>query len=79
MILNPEQARAVYDAMCAMNNVGGFLRTSFEETRGQQGTRQYRRMFAVEDIGDKIVISQGLRTVEEHDSQAAFAEAYDLT
>ncbi len=33
MILNQSQARAVYDAMAALNNVGGLMDVRFEDSR----------------------------------------------
>lgn len=65
MTLNEAQAEAVYSAMCALNNVGGFLRTNIDDLR-------------IEDDGNGIRIMQCLRTVESHADQNAFATAYGL-
>lgn len=70
MILNQAQAEAVYSAMVALNNVGATIdKISLPETY---------YVIDVVSYSDKITIRQGLRTVETHADQAAFATAYGL-
>ena len=74
-ILNNAQAKAVYDAMCALNNVGGLITvdfpsspmSSFRVWEGPSG-RVY-----VETIFDSQIVK-----TEPHDNQEAFRYAYDL-
>lgn len=79
MILNKEQAKAVYDAMCALNNVSHtYMRTNFCAPNG-------KRISVVEvDEGISITLLQGNRAEqieaeEVYDNQSAFAAAYGLT
>ena len=70
MILNKSQAEAVYSAMCALNNVGGTIeKLSLPDS-----------YYVIDVVAytDKITIRRGLRTVETHDNQSAFATAYGL-
>ena len=66
-ILNQAQANAVYDAMCALNNVGGSLKTSFQLT-------------TVEEVGGRWIMIKDHSTgvVEEYDGQSIFATAYEV-
>lgn len=66
MILTKEQARAVYDAMCALNNVGGTVRAQFIDCEAAEA-------------GDGCVyVSHIDGAIERHESQAMFHLAYDL-
>lgn len=67
MILNQSQARAVYDAMCALNNVGGIC----GDITLDEGVR-------VQWL-DSVTIRDGLSGPrEEYANQSAFAHAYGL-
>lgn len=73
LILNPSQARAVYDAMCALNNVGGKI--SVEVTP---------RISVKElDAGNVVIYerptSDPVVRAESFASQAGFATAYSLS
>lgn len=66
MILTKEQARAVYDAMCALNNVSGTVRAQFTNCEAAEA-------------GDGcIYVSRIDGAMERHASQAMFHLAYDL-
>jgi hypothetical protein len=81
LILNTAQAKAVYDAMCALNNVGvKFLPINFPRTsRGQRITLAAANEGVVVTSYDNQVNAAEQTEVEEyHDTQAAFAAAYGL-
>lgn len=65
-ILNPAQAKAVYDAMCALNNVSGTV-TGIN----------FRRIFVTSAQTGEITVC-GPESDERHPNQAAFAAAYNL-
>jgi len=68
------QAQAVYDAMCALNNVGGKLNADL----GNFQTGGRLKVFET-SIRGEVRITNGIdRIFERHDSQAAFAKAYSL-
>lgn len=73
-ILTPAQAKAVYDAMQALNNVNAVVKASFPLNTG--GTH-WVHVAECGDTGD-ITITWGLRTVARYSSQSAFAIAYGL-
>ncbi len=66
-LLSTAQAQAVYDAMCSMNNVGGFISAHIQ-------------LISVKTIGGRFIViedhSTGAR--EDYDGQHPFAAAYDL-
>lgn len=71
MILNQEQAEAVYSAMCALNNVGDVSSTfDLPNDVWVQATARGAVNVSPRTYGAKI---------EVYDSQAAFATAYGLT
>lgn len=65
-ILTKAQAEAVYDAMCALNNVGGTV-TGIN----------FRRIFVTSAQAGEITVC-GPESDEHHRNQAAFAAAYSL-
>lgn len=71
LILTQTQAEAVYDAMCALNNVGGRLKTVLADTRR-----------VIEYPGGSIIVSELLRggwePCERYATQADFAAAYNV-
>lgn len=71
LTLSPTQALAVYDAMCALNNVGGRLKTVLADTKR-----------VIEYPGGSILVSDLLRggwePCERYASQAEFAAAYNV-
>jgi len=74
MILSKPQAEAVYNAMCALNNVGAKIKASI------QPVVENGDWLFVEECPDsgQITITQGLRRVACHASQATFASSYSL-
>lgn len=72
MILNQSQAQAVYDAMCALNNVSGVLLASITDLRAPQDIN-------VNGADGGVVVRVGIcGEAETYASQAAFAAAYNL-
>lgn len=73
MILTKDEAKAVYDAMCDLNNVGGRLIAII-------GSDEFgaKRVFEKEDgsIRVVIVIEYVVDKSEEYEHQPAFAKAY---
>jgi len=69
MILSQAQAEAVYSAMCALNNIGAHT-DSFKLPDDKTVT-----LYGSEG---SVGVSVKLRTIESYDSQAAFADAYNL-
>lgn len=65
-ILNRAQAKAVYDAMCALNNVGGNLRVAMHSIIVQESST------------GTVLITHFKGPREGYPSQAAFAEAYGV-
>lgn len=74
MILSPAQAKAVYSAMCALNNSG------FASNRVTAHSEDDPKWdVTVEWNSSSIAIYLGLTgSVESYASQAAFATAYGL-
>jgi hypothetical protein len=72
MILNKDQAKAIYDAMCALNNVGA----TFDEVN-VINTYPRIKFFRYAWNGG-FGISVNGESKEEYDDQAAFAAAYGL-
>lgn len=68
-LLNQAQAKAVYDAMVSMNNVGGRIAVSLEEGRKEVCEWQDGAIFIHADFGFKK---------EEYANQNEFATAYNL-
>lgn len=69
LILNQAQAEAVYQAMCALNNVGATVSAEFH----QDGLQAY-------SLSDGSVAVQNDTTLglETYNTQADFATAYGL-
>lgn len=67
MILNTDQAQAVYSAMCALNNVG--MRMHCQD-----------KSVMAHEYADGVVhvSSQNWPAIETYPSQQAFAEAYGV-
>ena len=80
LILTKSQAEAVYDAMCALNNVSHtYLRTNFEAPHGKRISVSE----TVEGIAVRLHAYQGnpveqIDGSEDYDTQSAFATAYGL-
>lgn len=74
MILNQSQAKAVYDAMCYLNNVNGRIRVEIDDSESfitvTEGVHGAISVLAK----DKLKNVEG----ELYDSQAEFAEAYEV-
>lgn len=70
-LLNPAQAVAVYDAMCALNNVNGVMRYIHLDR------------LSVFTLDTGVIIVEGIINKryekEQHASHLAFAEHYNLT
>lgn len=68
-ILNPSQAKAVYDAMCALNNVSGIAGSIFI---GDARIRHH--------ISGHITIwlQSAQEITERYESQSSFSTAYGL-
>lgn len=81
MILTKEQAQAVFDAMCALNNVSANdgLHLSFV---GSFGRSAVQRFSVIEQASGLIAVSRGPQPapyeVEHHINQNAFASAYGV-
>ena len=79
MILTTAQAKAVYSAMCALNNVGGTIKVTLPLGRGNATARDCIRVYEddsmvkVNRIEDFVIDSR-----EVYDNQSAFATAYGL-
>ena len=77
MILTKEQARAVYDAMCALNNVhcsnGGLAIEIYGEVSGEA-----QRLRIAEGLQGVVTVEVFCGDCEHHASQAMFHLAYDL-
>lgn len=69
LILNVTQAKSAYDAMCALNNVGGRVRAIMVLDAGAT---------TVTEREDGAIIIVSTKGSETHDTQAAFATAYGL-
>ena len=79
-ILNRSQAEAVYNAMCALNNVSANQGIQLSFVGDWEGD-MYR--FSVqEDANGRVVVSQGPipkpQKIEQYPDQADFAAAYGL-
>lgn len=70
-ILNPSQAKAVYDAMCALNNVGG-------TALAIQLPEVFYRIEVSADVDGTMHIKHGPVQSEGYADQASFAAAYGL-
>lgn len=66
MILTQSQAKAVADAMCALNNVGGYLRAAMNGVIVQQRT------------GGEVVVTRYVGEGESYATQGHFFAAYKL-
>ncbi len=65
LILNQSQAAAAYSAMCALNNVSGYLDTVMRGVR-------------VKEHANGVIQITSKGRSEDYDNQSAFATAYDL-
>ena len=74
MILNNSQARAVYDAMCALNNVDATIKASF----GDESTEGINVFEARGNVCVVRVVQYGVTESQVYANQAAFAKAYGL-
>lgn len=74
MILNPSQARAVYDAMCALNNVAADkgMVTFYAENSRNDITVSWDAVSVTVHTGALLV------SRETYDDQVAFARAYGV-
>ncbi len=70
MILTKSQARAVYDAMCALNNVDGHLSCRFQD--------DVLGVISITEDCVGIVIKASRDGHEEYFDQHAFAAVYDI-
>ncbi len=75
MILNQSQAKAIYDAMCALNNIGASIDVCLQIKPNEPPVRVFEG-----EISGKIYITERVdgTILEKHESQNAFAEAYGL-
>jgi hypothetical protein len=75
MVLNTSQAQAVYSAMCALNNVGGRIKTEITQGRDDE-----LRVLEMDDGSVSILYVETGRVAdsERYTNQAAFAIAYGL-
>lgn len=84
MILTPAQAKAAYDALCALNNVSvtSGAEVHFVGTRAGCEDSPWHLLSIVEDAGGEVTVASGprgrRREVVTYPSQAAFAAAYGL-
>ena len=71
MILNKSQAQAVFDAMCALNNVGGLIDCIVGQVRVTEMHNDTIRV---------VLLNRFIKGKNEElfNSQAEFAEAYRL-
>lgn len=75
MILNQAQAKAVYDAICALNNVNALLKASFGELSGS-----FIGACSFEDGAVRVWSGSQFRTSrnENFTTQDDFVKAYEL-
>ena len=66
LILNTSQAKAIYSAMCTLNNIGGYLSAITMDAQ------------VIETLSGNILITAYARKSESYTSQAEFATAYGL-
>lgn len=76
LILNQSQAKAVYSAMCALNNVGGRIATTIAIVDAGTHVNAYETSLGVVFLV-KVCDFDRVDS-EEYESQAAFATAYGL-
>jgi hypothetical protein len=81
-ILNQSQAKAVYDAVCALNNVSACSGIELSFVASREGADYFRATYAENAAGEVVVFSgpSMVRNVprENYPNQAAFAAAYNL-
>lgn len=70
MLLTKDQAKAVHDAMCALNNVNGNIEVHFESFTVWESGGGYIYIYMNSDEDEDLD--------EVYASQAKFAEAYQL-
>jgi hypothetical protein len=76
MILNNSQAKAVYNAMCELNNVNGKIKATFEQTSVDTFTNVFEK-----EQGTVIVNKVVKFTIVEREvftNQAEFQTAYGV-
>ena len=75
MILDKSQAKAIYDAMCALNNVSGKITAKF-------GKQDWDFTSAFETESGEIIVTRAYhyKTQEReiYNNQAEFAAAYEV-
>jgi len=72
MILTKDQAESVYHSMCVLQRMGGrMVRAVLPNT--------YYVILVDVDLHGRVHVMHGPNNVEVHNSDAAFAAAYDLT
>lgn len=72
MLLGKEQARSIYDAMCALNNIGATLNVLAVPNAHEADVKVHERL-----INGQIVIWNGDRE-ETYANQNEFAAAYGV-
>lgn len=77
MILNKEQAKSIYDAMCTLNNVNGKIIVKIGDMV-LCGICVFERPNGSE-VRVNAVKQYGIVDFESYESQSAFASAYGLT
>ena len=75
-ILNQAQAEAVYNAMCALNNVGAAI-DCLLPLGGGKAVRVYEALNASVHVATEAG-GRAWQSVERHESQSAFSTAYGL-
>lgn len=80
-LLNASQARAVADAMAALNNVGGLIGVTIPEPEGLTALRAWESTDGGVVIGRtcEVEYRRALHASEWFPNQAAFMAAYGLT
>lgn len=77
MILNNSQAKAVYNAMCELNNINGKIKATFEQT----SVDTFTNVFEKEENGIVIVNKVVKFTIVEREvftNKAEFQTAYGV-
>lgn len=72
-ILTATQAKAVYDAMCAANNISATV-----HVRNVQNHPLFGFLSVHERADGRVIVSNVSRVVETYDTQADFCAAYGV-
>ena len=75
MILNKSQAKAVYDAMCALNNVGARLEANFQ---GAIARETVDGRITIYIVPNTTFPQSHAAELEIYPDQSAFATAYGM-